>query len=280
MPDQRGPLAPHQLMATRVRTLAATARAITVQTLHDGRTHPARGAVADDGRPILLLEPGTALHAALRAAAADGPARAAARVTLQTPRELAGHNLVRANLGVCGWLTAVPEPQLRAAAVSIAEMCPDEALFSVLERFGDPDAPLLAELEVVSIDCDTMTTHTTLPARDYLAAETDPLAGAAENIIEHINAGHPYLIAPCLTTMLGEQIDTAWLWEVDSQGITFLAELPGPGGASLVTLDWPEPISDSTTLTLALHTMLQRGRNCACARPEPQRPGDRDQDPA
>ena len=82
---------PHPHPAMRVRTLASAAQVTRVETFYDGRTLSAQGAVTEHGVPVLLVAPGNPLHEALVGAAAE----IAARVTLQAPRELAGHRLVR-----------------------------------------------------------------------------------------------------------------------------------------------------------------------------------------
>ena len=163
---------------------------------------------------------------------------------------------MRATLGACGWLRALPEAGLRNAAVAIAEHYPNEMLFTALERAGERDAPLIAELDLASIDCDTVDTCGAVDVEEYLAADLDPLADVAEGIVEHINSDHPDLIAPCLATMLAKPVRAAWLWELDSEGIALLAELPDAVGASVVTLPWPQPIRDPAVLDLALHSLF------------------------
>lgn len=242
--------------AMRVRTLASTARVTDVETLADGWKVSALGAVTEGGRPVVLVEPGSALHDALFGGQGD----VAAQVTLEVPREVGGHRLVRATLEASGWLSALPEPRLRAAAVAIAEHYPDEVLFTAIERAGEPEVPLIAELDLAGIDCDTVDACDSIDVDEYLAAGVDPLADVAEGIIEHINNDHPDLIAPCLAMMLARPIRTAWLWELDSEGIAFLAELPDVVGASVVTVPWPQPIRDPAVLDLALHSLFVRGR--------------------
>ncbi|WP_051450784.1 DUF2470 domain-containing protein [Actinospica robiniae] len=256
MTHQQDPVVPHPLQAMRVRTLASTARVTDVETLADGRTLSVPGAVTERGYPVVLLESGNALHAALLGGQND----VAARVTLQAPREVGGHSLVRATLGACGWLRALPEAGLRDAAVAIAEHYPDEILFTALECAGEPHAPLIAELDLASIDCDTVDNRGAVDVEEYLAADLDPLADVAEDIIEHINSDHADLIAPCLATMMAKPVRVAWLWELDSEGIAFLAELPGAVGASVVTVPWPQPIRDPAVLDLALHSLFVAGR--------------------
>lgn len=258
MAYQKDPVVPHPLQPMCVRTLASTARVTEVETLADGRMVSVRGAVTDRGYPVVLVEPGNELHAALFAGGTQGDV--AARVTLQAPREVGGHSLVRATLGACGWLSVLPEARLRAAAVAIAEHYPDEMLFTALEYAGERHAPLIAELDLASIDCDTVDACGVVDVEEYLAADVDPLADVAEGIIEHINNDHPDLIAPCLSMMLAKPIRAAWLWELDSEGIAFLAELPGAAGASVVTLPWPQPIRDPAVLDLALHSLFVAGR--------------------
>lgn len=255
MTHQSGPVPAHPLQAMRVRTLASTARVTRVETLDDGRTVSAQGAVSDRGYPLVLVEPGSALHSTLSAGQGD----VAARVTLQAPRDVGGHQLVRASLGACGWLGALSEARLRSAAVAIAEKCPDERLFTALEHPGEPDAPVIAELDLATVDFEAVDACGAVDADEYLAAGVDPLAGVAEGIIEHINGGHPDLIAPCLAGMLAKPIHAAWLWELDSAGIAFLTELPDRVGAAVVTFPWPQPIRDPAVLELAIHSLFVPG---------------------
>ncbi|MBR7834240.1 hypothetical protein KDL01_13275 [Actinospica durhamensis] len=261
MTNRHGPVLPQPLQAMRVRTLASTARVTGVETLADGRTVSVPGAVTERGCLVVLVQPGSPLHTALLDGQRfDGQEDVAARVTLQVHREVGGHSLVRATLGACGWLSALPETQLRAAAVTIAEQCPDETLFTALEHVGDPQAPVIAELDLASIDFDTLDARGVVDVDEYLAAGVDPLAGVAEGIIEHINDGHADLIAPCLAMMLAKPVRTAWLWELDSESIGFLAELPDMAGPAVVTLPWPHPIRDPAVLDLALHSLFVQGR--------------------
>ncbi len=119
---------------------------------------------------------------------------------------------------------------------------------------------MIAELDLAGVDFDTLDARGVIDVDEYLAAGVDPLARVAEGIIEHINDGHADVIAPRLAMMLAKPVRTAWLWELDSESISFLAELPDVVGPAVVTLPWPHPIRDPAVLDLALHSLFVQGR--------------------
>ena len=133
-PIAAGPPAPE-----RVRTLAALAAPTHVSIA--GSALPAgvaRGGVDELGRPVLLAKPGEPLHML-----APGD-EAVVTVDLSCVRDLGGVTRPRGLLKVQGWARAVPEAEARTAAITIAERCPDEDLFTALERPGDPDVTAAA----------------------------------------------------------------------------------------------------------------------------------------
>lgn len=227
----------------RVRTLAATANVAKLTV--DGAPSPARGAVDERGRPVLLVLPGETLHRV----ATD----AVVAVNLTSTRRLGTVTRPRGLIEVQGWAEPVPQEQARAAAVTVAERCPDENLFDALERFGAPDAPRLFRLDIGQVVYLTEQESGTLDADDYLKAAPDPLAGVAERVLAHVNAAHRAQLAAGVADRLGEPAGEVWLWELDRYGATVRVD------EALVRFPWPRPARSMMCLETAL-----RGLLCAC----------------
>ncbi|GAA3155142.1 hypothetical protein GCM10010466_52620 [Planomonospora alba] len=227
----------------RVRTLAATAAPTHVSL--PGAARPAwcaRGGVDHAGRPVLLVGPGDPLHGAR-----DEPV---VTVDLVASRSLGGVELPRGLLKVQGWAQAVPERELRATAVAIADRCPDEALFEVLEG---ADGPRLLRVDVGQVIYLTGPESGVLDAEEYLGAAPDPLAAAAESMVRHVNGAHRDRLAAALGPLLDLPADDLWLWELDRFGATVRSGLDDP---TLIRLPWPAPAADAGSLEQALHCLL------------------------
>ncbi|MBF8191148.1 DUF2470 domain-containing protein [Nonomuraea sp. K274] len=227
----------------RVRTLAATASVAKLSV--DGAPSPARGGVDERGRPVLLVRPGEALHG-LRE-------DAVVAVNLTAMRRLGTVSHPRGLIEVQGWAEAVPEGEARAAAVAVAAHSADESLFEALERFGRRDAPRLLRLDVGQVVYLTGQESGLLDADDYLGAAPDPLMGAAERVLAHVNTAHRDQLAAGVARQLGEPAGEVWLWELDRFGATVRAD------ESLVRFQWPSPAHSELCLESAL-----RGLLCTC----------------
>ncbi|NUW34145.1 DUF2470 domain-containing protein [Nonomuraea sp. SMC257] len=181
-------------IAERVRTLAATSSVARVSL--DGVPSPATGGVDDRGRPVLLVRPGEPLHGLHD--------DAVVAVNLTATRRLGEAEHPRGLLEVQGWALAVPAEEARAAAVAVAARSADEALFTALERYGEPSAPRLLRLDVAQVVYLTGHESGVLDAGEYLDAVADPLAETAERVLAHVNEAHRAQLANGVAALLGE----------------------------------------------------------------------------
>jgi len=236
-------------MPERVRSLAATA--VPTHVSLAGTTIPAapvRGGVDECGRPVLLVKPGEPLHGL------EIGDDAVVTVDLTALRDLGGTRRPRGLLKIQGWAQAVPEPELRAAAIAISERCPDEDLFVALERVGDYDAPRLLRAEVGFVIYLTGQESGMLDADEYDGAEPDPLLPVAEAMLAHINGLHrPRLGAAARRLLGGVPVSDVWLWELDRFGATLRAETDGP---TLIRVPWSTPAATREELEWATKRLL------------------------
>ncbi|GGL50798.1 DUF2470 domain-containing protein [Planomonospora parontospora] len=227
----------------RVRTLAAAA--VPTHVSLAGTAEPAwsaRGGVDRAGRPVLLVLPGDPLHG-MR----DEPV---VTVDLTASRSLGGVELSRGLLKVQGWVQAVPERELRETAIAIADRCPDEALFEVLEHRG---GPRLLRVDVGQVVYLTGPESGVLDAEEYLDAAPDPLTAEAERMVRHVNDAHRDRLSAALGALLCEPAGDVWLWELDRFGATVRSGIEDP---VLIRLPWPAPAGDTAALEHALHCLL------------------------
>ncbi|PRX97053.1 DUF2470 domain-containing protein [Allonocardiopsis opalescens] len=104
----------------------------------------------------------------------------------------------------------------------------------------------------------------------FLAAEPDPLAGAAERLLAHVNDRHRDELSAALAHIPGAPEGRAWLWELDRHGSTLWVQpLPRPAepgagcGPVLIRLPWSAPAEHPRDLERALHDLMH-------ARPAPK----------
>ncbi|WP_326640930.1 DUF2470 domain-containing protein [Streptosporangium sp. NBC_01755] len=227
----------------RVRTLAAGAT-LTHVSVAGGTSPatPARGGVDGVGRPVLLVLPGDPLH--------DVRDEPVVTVDLTSNRSLGEHELSRGLLKVQGWAQVVPVAEVRQTAVAIAERCPDEALFEVLEG---TDGPRLLRVDVGRVIYMTGPESGVLEAEEYLGAAPDPLMGEAERMLNHVNGAHRRQLEAALGSLLAEPLPGAWLWELDRFGATVRCGVEDP---TLIRLPWPSPMTDAESLEQAVRCLL------------------------
>ncbi|WP_030909140.1 DUF2470 domain-containing protein [Streptosporangium amethystogenes] len=227
----------------RVRTLAAGAAPTHVSIAGDtSPALPARGGVDTAGRPVLLVLPGDPLY--------DARDEPVVTVDLTSNRSLGKHELSRGLLKVQGWAQAVPVAEVRRTAVAIAERCPDEALFEVLEG---TDGPRLLRVDVSRVIYLTGPESGVLDAEEYLGATPDPLMGEAERMVQHVNGAHRRQLETALGSLLAEPVPGAWLWELDRFGATVRCGVEDP---TLIRLPWPSPMTDAESLEHAVRCLL------------------------
>ncbi|KAA9379925.1 DUF2470 domain-containing protein [Microbispora cellulosiformans] len=225
----------------RVRTLAALSAPTHVSVAgSDVPTAAARGGVDGRGRPVLLVRPGEVLYGA--------PAETLVTVDLSATREVGGVERPRALLKVRGWTRPVPAAQARAAAVAIAEACPDGDLFAAVEG----GAPALVRVDVCHVIYLTGGDSGVLDAETYLASAPDPLLPPAERMVRHVNGSHAQQLREAAERLTGEATPgEVWLWELDRYGATLR---PGPG--HLIRVPWAAPATTPEELEHALACLL------------------------
>ncbi|MEU8274265.1 DUF2470 domain-containing protein [Microbispora bryophytorum] len=225
----------------RVRTLAALAAPTHVSVARSSvPTAAARGGVDGRGRPVLLVKPGETLHGA--------PAETLVTVDLTASREVGGVERPRALLKVRGWTQPVPAAETRAAAVAIAEACPDEDLLAAVEGGG----PALLRVDLCHVIYMTGQESGVLGAESYLASAPDPLLPLAERMVRHVNETHSRQLREAAERLTGEPAqEEVWLWELDRYGATLR---PGPG--HLVRVPWPTPVVTPAALEHAVACLM------------------------
>ncbi|GIH27572.1 hypothetical protein Aph01nite_58820 [Acrocarpospora phusangensis] len=224
----------------RVRTLAAGAAPTHVSV--PGSVLPAsavRGGVDAQGRPVLLVKPGEPLY--------DLADEIVVTVDLVATRTIDATDRARGMLKVRGWAQPVPGEDLRAAAIAIAERCPDEDLFAALESRG----PRLIRVDVAQVVYLTGQESGVLDAEEYLAATPHPLLDAAERMLHHVNSAHRAQLVLAVAKLLGGPAPHAWLWELDRFGAT-VRTAPD----HLIRLPWPDPVTSATELEQALACLV------------------------
>ncbi len=98
----------------------------------------------------------------------------------------------------------------------------------------------------------------------YARAEPDPLAGAAADIIEHMNTDHAEAQVVFCRHLAGRPDTTqASMCAVDRYGFEMVAT--GPGGRSAVRLGFPEPCSSPEDVRRAMVAMVAKTRRAAAA---------------
>ncbi|WP_062348836.1 DUF2470 domain-containing protein [Herbidospora yilanensis] len=226
----------------RVRTLAATAAPTHVAVAGSELTAlPARGGVDAQGRPVLLVKPDEVLYGCRDDLAVT--------VDLVATRSMGETERARGMLKIRGWAATVPGHEARRTAVAIAERCPDEDLFAVIENTGR--APRLLRVDVADVVYLTGTESGILDSDDYLDAEPDPFLDLAERMLHHVNSAHRAQLVTAVEHLLGEPAPDAWLWELDRYGATVRA-----GCDRLVRMPWPSPAQTPEALEHALACLV------------------------
>ncbi|MCC5581895.1 DUF2470 domain-containing protein [Microtetraspora sp. AC03309] len=241
-------------IAERIRTLAATAAPTHISVAGAPFSGAARGGVDAAGRPVLLIKPGEALYGA----AED---EIVVTVDLVATRDTGEKERPRGLLKIQGWVQAVPDEEVRMAAVAIAERCPDSDLFAAVDAAeghlrpsssGGGPTPRLLRVDVAQVVYLTGQESGVLDAENYLDASPDPFLDAAERIVLHVNAWHRGQLALAIGHLLGEPAGSdVWLWELDRYGATVWS-----GPDRLIRLPWPSPATSAAELEHALSCVM------------------------
>jgi len=207
--DTSAPPVPEPAYAERARTLAHLGRTGTLATL--SRKHPGHPfasvmpyALDERGRPLMLIS-SMAMHT--QNLTADG------RASLLVTQPTAGDPLAAGRVTLMGQATRIPEGEASAARAAYLERHVNAAYWVDFDDFGfwrlEPTDLYFVggfgAMDWVSAD-------------EYTTAERDPLADAAESILEHVNADHAPALLAYVRTLAGEPADEATMVSIDRLG--------------------------------------------------------------
>ncbi|MFC3998755.1 DUF2470 domain-containing protein [Nocardiopsis sediminis] len=244
----------------RVRSLAATATPTMATSADYPGTHfSVRGAVDHAGRTILWIDARHPLHEALRARR-HGRADLAVGVDLCAMRHVGRTPTVRARLWCEGWVSVIPAGERREAALAVAESHPDEELLAAVDDDPTPDTPLLARVEPATVIYHTYDAAGVIDGEAFRDARPDPLTGAAEHILRHVNDRHRDELSAALRHLPEAPEGAAWLWELDSAGATLWVNPTGAQHPVLIRIPWSAPVTAPCQLERALYDLLARNQ--------------------
>jgi hypothetical protein len=243
-------------VAERARTVAARPAAAVCAAGIDGSRVLGHATTAD-GRVLLVVPTDGEVRTSL-AHSSDGDLAALLLVTDHAPVPL--RDPVRAQVWLSGWLTEVPEAEVRAAAVAFAEVAPVGALLDV-----GRGATLLS-LDLAEVVLGESGTVTEVDPEEYRAAAPDPLAGLEAAALQHLDLAHPEelaLLRACVPGR-GAADDVVRPLGLDRYG--FRLRIERRRGHADVRVPFAEPVSDPEQLGAAVHRLM-----CATRRVCPER---------
>ncbi|ASU83305.1 DUF2470 domain-containing protein [Nocardiopsis gilva YIM 90087] len=247
----------------RVRSLAATATPTTAVLANNPDTRfSVRGAVDHAGRAVLWAENGHPLHEALRASQHDR-ADLTIGVGLSALRHVGRTPTVRARLWCDGHVSIVPAGERRDAALAVWDGCPDEELLAAVDHDPMPDAPLLARVEPATVMYHTYDAAGLIDGASYMAMRPDPITGAAERILRHVNDCHRDELSASLRHLPEAPDGAAWLWELDAQGVTLWVNPVHGGHPALIRVPWSSRVTRPCQLERALFDLMSRHGSAA-----------------
>ncbi|MFI0479208.1 DUF2470 domain-containing protein [Actinomadura sp. 9N215] len=143
-----------------------------------------------DGRPLLLVQSASPIAAGLRNPAPDADADVPATLRISDVAPVALADRVRGRAWLHGWLSEVPDAELRAAALRVSHAHPRPELLDLgAERDGRREWTILA-LEVAQVEIDDAWGSATLEPEEYAAAAPDPFVAVESGILTHLDACH------------------------------------------------------------------------------------------
>ncbi|SFP45673.1 MULTISPECIES: DUF2470 domain-containing protein [Actinomadura] len=225
-----------------------------------------------DGRPLLLVPAASPIVAALRAEPEDVPATL--RISDVAP--VTFPDRVRGRAWLHGWLTEVPDGELRAAALRLSHAHPRPELLDLgadalrggttphtprsasgAERDGVREWTILA-LEVAQVEIDDAWGSATLEPEEYADAAPDPFVAVEAGILTHLDAAH----RDELPRLLPESVPGGPVrpLALDRYGMWLRCSAPPPDGPSSfdVRLAFPSPVSDLHGLRCVYRRLFAR----------------------
>ncbi|MFA1538557.1 DUF2470 domain-containing protein [Actinomadura monticuli] len=170
--------------AERARTLAyGIADGVLVVPRVPDTPVPAH-ATDRDGRPLLLVPAGAPAVARLSAEPDDLPATL--RVSDVAPVTFADR--VRGRAWLHGWLTEVPDTELRAAALRLSHVHPRPELLDL--RAGKDREWTVLALEVAQVEIDDAWGSAALEPEEYAEAAPDPFVAIEAGVLTHLDSAH------------------------------------------------------------------------------------------
>jgi Protein of unknown function (DUF2470) len=234
--------------AERARTVAARAAAALCVA---GR-EPARAlahATTASGQLLVLVPAGGEAAAAVEASP-DRDVSALLMVSDRAPVPL--RDPVRARLWISGWLTPVPEGDLRDAALEFAEARPVGDLLDV------GSAATLLRLDLAEVVLREGERCTEVSPADYVAARPDPLLPVETRMLTHVDRCHPEVLeglARLLPAGTVGRDDVVRPLALDRFGYRLRVERPG--GHTDVRVPFPRPLTCAGQVHAATQHLLR-----------------------
>ncbi|MGI5207288.1 DUF2470 domain-containing protein [Spirillospora sp. CA-108201] len=206
-----------------------------------------------DGRPLLLVRTDAPIVAAL---AGEDDVPATLRISDVAPVPLPDR--VRGRAWVHGWLSEIPELELRGAALRLSHAHPRPELLDLgAERDGRREWTILA-LEVAQVEVDDAWGSATLEPEEYADAAPDPFVAVEGGILTHLDSAHrdelprllPESVPPGPVRPLG----------LDRHGLWLRCSAPAPDAPASfdVRLPFAAPVSDLHGLRCVYRRLFAR----------------------
>ncbi|MFY1624095.1 DUF2470 domain-containing protein [Micromonospora sp. WMMD735] len=230
--------------AELIRTLVAGRLPGLVHLAHRPGPFHVRHATDEEGRVLLLVPVFSDLAAELDPAAA----REVAVVldVLDLPPAAGAPSTGRA--WVSGWAVPLTGDPARRAAVEFAAVDPTGDLLDVGSRFR------LHRFEVVEARLETAGAVHRVDPGDYAAAEPDPLHADEAALLADLADHHGPQVTAYLRRRLGLTGGEPRVVRLDRYGL--VVALGGPGDRRRARLPFPQPVTDLSELSRALHPLL------------------------
>ncbi|WP_433474038.1 DUF2470 domain-containing protein [Spirillospora sp. CA-142024] len=206
-----------------------------------------------DGRPLLLVRADAPVVAAL---AGEDDVPATLRISDVAPVPLPDR--VRGRAWLHGWLSEIPDGELRAAALRLSHAHPRPELLDLgAERDGEREWTVLA-LEIAQVEVDDAWGSATLEPEEYAAAAPDPFVAVEAGILTHLDASH----RGELPRLLPESVPSGPVrpLALDRYGMWLRCSAPSADGPASfdVRLGFAEPVSDLHGLRCVYRRLFAR----------------------
>jgi heme iron utilization protein len=251
-PDDSSPKAPAPSHAERCRTLVAEARSGTLCTIARdpaGFPYGSLVTVAIDakGRPLLLLS-------ALAEHTQNLAHRADASMLLAEPADRHAQPLALGRVTLLGPCAKVPAEDRDGARAAFLAHQPDASYYVDFKDFA------FYRLEPIALRyVGGFGRMSWVSAEDYLAAEPDPLAGAAAGILSHMNEDHAdAMLAYARALAKIPEATAATMTAVDRYG--FEMAVTTPAGPRAARLGFEAPLSTTDEVRRAMVAMVKAAR--------------------